>query len=228
MSPQFTLPTAVPDDAFFDDMPPELREILESGFSQLVTLPPESLKNIVSQAIRWFDPTEPAPEVGTLARESKVDAPTMKAIMVAVTFQASQLFAARHSMPLHAFVTKAINTGVLKKDYAQTVEAFGNEYLEPRSAAIRDALARANSSVRIVPSFQSLDTTIDLRIADVNDERVVTMPVVIATLQTDVSDRELLFQMTPRDVGQLLRKLEAVTKQLTRLKGMTTQPTSEE
>ena len=228
MNPQFTLPTAVPGDAFFDDMPPELREILESGFSQLVTLPPESLKSIVSQAIRCFDPTEPAPEVGTLARESKVDAPTMNAIMAAVTLQASALFAARHSMPLHAFVTKAINIGVLKKDYAPTVQAFGNEYLEPRSAAIRDALARANSSVRIVPSFQSLDTTIDLRIADVNDERVVTMPVVIATLQTDVSDRELLFQMTPRDVGQLLRKLEAVTKQLTRLKGMTTQPTSEE
>ena len=228
MSPQLTLPTAVPGDAFFDDMPPEVIEFLESGFSQLVPLPPESLKSIVSQAIRWFDPTEPAPEVGTLARESKVDAPTMNAIMAAVTFQASALFAARHSMPLHAFVTKAINTGVLKKDYAPTVQAFGNEYLEPRSAAIRDALARANSSVRIVPSFQSLDTTIDLRIADVTDERVVTMPVVIATLRTDVSDRELLFQMTPRDVGQLLRRLEAVTKQLTRLKGMTTQPTSEE
>ena len=228
MSLQFTIPTAVPGDAFFDEMPPEVSEFLECGFSQLVTLPPESLKSIVSQAIRWFDPTEPKPEVDTLARESKVDVATMKAIMAAVTLQASALFATRHPMPLQAFVTKAINTGVLMKDYAPTVQAFGNEYLEPRSAAIRDALARVNSSIHIVPSFQNLDTTIDLRIADVNDKRVVTMPVVIATLRTDVSDRKLLFQMTPRDVGQLLRKLEAVTKQLTRLKGMTTQRTSEE
>ena len=73
MSVRFTVPTAAPGDALFDDMPAEVREILESGFSQLVTLPPEALQTIASQAIKWLDPTEPAPEVDTLAREVEVE-----------------------------------------------------------------------------------------------------------------------------------------------------------
>ena len=226
MSVRISLPRNAPRDAFFKDMPPEAREFLKSGFAQLVTFPPESLTNVASQVIRWLDPTDPAPEIDVLARELKVDQQTMNAIMAAVTVQATALFAGMYRMPLDMFVKNAINAGILESDHANAVKDFSHNYIETRSAAFADALARANSSTEIVPSFQDLDTTIDLRVAVVNDQRVVTVPMVIATLRTDVRDQKLIFQMTPRDVGQLLQQLEAITKQLDRSKGLTDQSVS--
>ena len=226
MNLQFTVPATALGDAFFEGMPPEVRTYLESGFSQLVTLPPESLKSLASQVIRSLDPTEPVPEIGAVARELDVNVSTMNAIMAAGTLQASALLAVMHPIPLSTFVTKAISAGVLKQEYAPAVQAFYNEHLDPNRAALCDALARAHSSTLIVPSFHSLSTTIDLRMATVDDQRLVTMPIVIATLRTDVEDQELLFQMTPRDVGQLLRQLETLSKRLSRSKKMTIKPTS--
>ena len=221
MTLQFAVPATAFDDAFFDDMPTEVRAFLASGFSQLVTLPPESLKSLADQVIRSLDPSEPAPEIGTVARELDVDVSTMQAIMAAGTLQASALFGALHPMSLSTFVTKAISARVMEQEYAPAVQAFYKEHLDPYRAALYDALARAYSSTLIVPSFRSLATTIDLRVAHTNDERAVTIPIVIATLRTDIEDQELLFQMTPRDVGQLLKRLETLKKQLTRSKSMT-------
>ena len=223
MNIQFTVPATAFDDTFFEDMPTEVRAFLASGFSQLVTLPPESLKSLAGQVITWLDPSEPAPDIGTVAREFDVDVSTMKVIMAAVTLQASALFAVRHPMPLSTFITKALNAGFLKQEFAPAAKAFYKEHLDPHRAALFDALARAHSSTLIVPSFRSLATTIDLRVATANDQRALTMPIVIATLRTDIEDQELLFQMTPRDVGQLLRQLETLTKRLTHTKSMTIQ-----
>ena len=197
--------------------------MMESGFSRLATLPSESLASIAREVVRWLDPAEPTPEIPALAEAHEVDVPAMGAIMAAVTFQASVLFAARPPMTLATFIAKATNSGILKTDGAPAVEAFGEKYLGGHSTALQDALARVNSSVQIVPSFESFDTTIDLRVAALKEQRVVTMPIVIATLRTDTRDRELLFQMTPRDVGHLLKQLEALSEQLTRSKNMTTQ-----
>ena len=223
MSFRFTVPTGSPADALFDGMPSEVREMMESGFSHLATLPSESLASVASQVVRWLDPSEPAPEVGALAEMHDLDVPAMGSIMAATTLQASALFAARPPMTVATFVAKATSTGILKAEGAPAVEAFGEKHLAGHSAALHDALARANSSMQIVPSFESLDTTIDLRVAALMEQRVVTMPIVIATLRTDTEDQELLFQMTPRDVSQLLKQLEAISKRLTRSRSMTTQ-----
>ena len=56
MNIQFTVPATAFDDTFFEDMPTEVRAFLASGFSQLVTLPPESLKSLAGQVITWLDP----------------------------------------------------------------------------------------------------------------------------------------------------------------------------
>jgi hypothetical protein len=204
-------------------MPKEVREVLESGFSQLATLPKKSLKSVASQVTRWLDPSEPEPEIDVLARGFGVAVPTMSRIVAAVTFQASALFAGPKPMPLSTFVSKATSAGVLKEGYATAIEKFVKIYLIPRRSALVEALARANASSRQVPSFQNLVTTIDLRVVRVTDQRVVTTPIVIATMRTDVQDQELLFQMTPRDVGGLVQQLTDVTKRLARCKGMTTQ-----
>ena len=223
MSIRIPVPPNAPSDAFFRGMPAEVRDFLKSGFSQLATFPPRSLANIASRVNRWLDPAEPAPEIDALARKFKVDQPTMSAIVAAVTFQASALSAGIHPGPLEVFVTKATDAGILKREYAPKIQEFGDKYLVPRSAALSDALACANSSTDIIPSFLELETTIELRVAAFDDQRIVTVPIVIAALRTDVRDQKLIFQMTPRDVGQLLQKLEAITKKLDRSKVVKTQ-----
>ena len=223
---QVTVPTGARADTLFDNMPPEVRAFLASGFSQLVTLSPEALKSIASQVIRWLDPTEPAPRTEILAHELKLDVQTMNAIMAAVTFQASALFAANCS--LDRFVAKATEAGFLKEAYVPVVRLFGEKHLGPHSRALNEALMRADASTHILPSFHSLRTMIDLRVATFNDNHVVTMPVAIAVLLTDVDNKKLVFQMTPRDVDQLREQLDEVTKLLARSKNMTIQPTSQE
>ena len=223
---QFRVPTRAHADALFGNMPPEVCAFLASGFAHLATLSPEALKNIASQVTRWLDPAEPAPRTEILAHELKLDVSNMNVIVAAVTFQASALFAANCSMD--TFVAKAIETGVLKEEYVPAVRVFGEKHLGPHSAALNESLARGNASTRILPSFHSLSTTIDLRVATVDDKHVVTVPVVIAGLLTDVDDEQLLFQMTRRDVDQLMEQLEEVTKLLARYKDMTIKPTSQE
>ena len=227
MSFRLTVPTAALGDAFFDDMPPEVRDFLGAGFAQLATLPPETLSGIADHIVEWLDPSGPAPEIKSLADEFNVAVPSMNALVSACTLQASALYAPTRRTPADRFVTKMTSAGILKKECVDAMQAFGVEHLRPRRVALSDALARAHSSTHIVPSFASLDTTIDLRVAAIHDDRVVTLPIVIATLRTDVDDKEVLFQMTPRDVGKLRQQLEAITKRLARSKGMTTQPTSE-
>ena len=150
----------------------------------------------------------------------------MNAIVAAVTFQASALFAANCS--LEAFVAKATETGVLKEEYVSAVRVFGEKHLGSHSTALNESLVRANVSTRILPSFHSLSTTIDIRVATVKDKHAVTIPVAIAELLTDVDDEKLIFQLTRRDVDQLMEQLGKVTKLLARSKDMTIQPTPKE
>lgn len=226
MSIRFSLPQSrsASSDVFFRNMPAEVREFLKAGFAQLETFSQDSLEKIARQASGWLDPAESVPEIEAIAREFKVDGLTMSKVVAAVTLQASALFAGINPMPLKVFVSEVTNRGILKEDHAPTILAFGKQHLNPRSSAFFEALARANSSTDIVPSFQDLNTTIDLRVAAVTEERVVTVPIVVATMRTDVQDQRLVFQMTPRDVGQLLQELGDLAKLLDRFKGATTQP----
>ena len=223
MNFRVTVSDAALGDAFFDNMPAEAREFLEPGFSQLAVFSAQSLKSIASYAARWLDPRETAPDIDSLAREFEVNALAMNAVMAAVTIQASALFAARRPTPSDKFIERATEVGIIRDEHASAVQTFGTKYLTPRSAEFRDALARANASTHIVPSFQSLTTTIDLRVAAIDAQGVVTMPMILAMLRTDVGDQELVFQMTPRDVGQLLQQLKKLEVRLGRLKGTKTQ-----
>ncbi len=222
MNPGFLLPTGIRNDVFFDEMPTEVRDFLGFGFSKLASLPKTSLADIASQVSTWLDPVELEPEIDILARQFDIGRHDMTAIISAVSLLTSACFAGPRAMPFQTFVAKATTSGILKDSTATAIQAFGDELLSPHSEALSDALARANASTNIVPSFQHLATTVDLRVVAVYAERVVTAPVVMAMLRTDVEDQELLFQMTPRDVGELLRQLQELSDRLSRSKKATT------
>ncbi len=93
MSLRFTVPTTAIGDALFDDMPPEVREVMKLGFSRLATLPSEALSLVARHLVRGLDPSEPAPESGDFARESQIDAATGNAVMAAAALLASASFA---------------------------------------------------------------------------------------------------------------------------------------
>lgn len=221
MSLLFRAPISEPS---FENMSPEVLEFLAVGYSHLATLPPASLDAIASQVSKWLDPACAEPEVATLARDVGIDAEAVDSLRVATLLQTTATSAGVRPMSPDAFVTKAMEAGALKGEHAAAVKRFGDEYLKKHSAEISDALSRAQSSTHIVPSFRSIDVTIDLRVAAVSDHRVVTMPVAIVSLQTDVPDRDLIFQMTARDAGQLVQQLKTVGEQLAQFRDTTTQP----
>ena len=226
MTVRFQTPV-VPGDLLFENMPSEVREFLALGYSYLATLPATALEVIASRVNRWLDPTYPEPDVAALAADIDVGVDVMSAVRAAVTFQAAATLARARPISLDTFVAKARSAGALAEEHVAAVEEFGNQCLKPHDTAIGDALTRANSSTHIAPSFHSFDATIDLRVAAVDEPRVVTMPVAVASLQTDVPDRNLLFQMTARDVDQLLQELERVKARLTSCRDMRTQSVQE-
>lgn len=218
----FSLPAGVPSDAFFDGMPQEAREFLAAGFSTLANLPTASSQDIASQASRWLDPQEPEPEIGALADRFGVGRDDMTRIISAVSLLASAQFAEPSAMGFDAFVSQATNAGILTASSAASIQAFSETLFGLHRVAVSFALARAHSSTRVVPSFRYLATAVDLRVAAIDDERLVTAPVVMATLRTDVEGQEQIFQMTPRDVGQLARQLQDLAEELSRFKNATT------
>ena len=133
MSLRFTVPTTALGEALFDDMPPEVRDVMKLGFSRLATLPPESLSVVVSHLVRGLDPSEPAPDSGDFARESKIDAATGNAVMAAAALLASASFAGTRPMPLRVFISKATDSGILKEEHASLVHAFADNHLEPHN-----------------------------------------------------------------------------------------------
>ena len=226
MTVKFQTPV-VPGDLLFENMPSEVGDFLAMGYSHLATLPATALEAIASRVNRWLDPTYPEPDVAALAADLDGGVDIMSAVRAAVVFQAAATLARVRPIPLDTFIAKAMHAGALKEEHIAAVEDFGNKCLTPHDAAIGDALTRANSSTHVVPSFHSFDATIDLRVAAVDEPRVVTMPVAIASLQTDDPDRSLLFQMTARDVDQLLQELKTVKARLASCRDMVTQSVQE-
>ena len=223
MTAQLTVPADRPSDAFFSSIPPEATETLASGFSQLSGLTADQLEALVSYVITWLDPSELAPEMEALATKCKVVPSDMTAMAAAATIQASALFTAKPPMQPGVFIEEAVNAEVLPADQASAVQDFGVHHLEPRREAFRAAFARARSSTEIVPCYTGLGATVELRIADLDEEHFVTLPTAVALLRTDISDEKLVFQMTRRDVRHLIERLESLDEQLALAKNTKTE-----
>ena len=219
MSVHFRVPSSgIPP---FRDMPPPVREFLAEGFSHLAALPSSSLDTVAAQVSRWLDPKYPQRN-DAIASDLNLDVEVVSALLPSLSLLASSLFSNVRPLSLDAFVATATEAGVLREDHAAAVRAFGAERLERHQASIRDAIARANASLSIVPSYQGIETTIDLRVATVHERRVVTMPMAIVALTTDIPDKDLVFQMTPRDVDELIRQLRSVATKFAHCDNMTT------
>ena len=214
MSPQLTVPADRPSDHFFSKIPPQAAESLTSGFSQLHGLTPDQLEALVSYVIAWLDPSELLPDMGVLATTCQAEPSEMTAMAAAATFQASAMFTAKPPMQPRTFVEKATHAGVLPTDHASTIADFGANHLEPSRDAFQAAFARGRSSIQVIPCFTGLSATIDLRIVDLGRNRFVTLPTAVALLTTDVDDEKLVFQMTRRDVKQLMDRLKSLDEQL--------------
>ena len=222
MSLRLPLPLGAPNDAFFDGMPQDVREFLAVGFSELARLAPESRERIASHASKWIDPREPEPEISALADRFEIGRNDMNAIISAVSLLASALFLRPSQTAFDTFVAQAKNAGILTASSTDSIRAFHNALFGHHRLAVSISLLRAHSSTNIVPSFQFLTTAVDLRVASVDDDRAIITPVVMASLSTDVDGQEQVFQMTPRDVSGLVRQLQELSQNLSRLKNATT------
>ena len=210
-----------PDTPPFEDMPPPVREFLAGGFSHLAGLSSASLDAVAAQVSRWLDPKYPQ-RTDTIASDLKLDVGIINALLPSLSLLASSLFSNVRPISLDGFVTAATAAGVLKEDHVPAVRAFGGERLERHRASIRDAIARGSASLSVMPSYQGFEATIDLRVATVEEDRIVTMPMAIVALTTDMKDKNLVLQMTPRDVDEFIRQLTSVAQKFSHCDKMTT------
>lgn len=222
MSLRLPLLLGAPNDAFFDGMPQDVREFLAAGFSELARLPPESREGIASHASKWLDPREPEPEISALADGFGIGRNDMHAIISAVSLLASALSVRPSQTAFDTFLAQAKNARILTESNTDSIRAFHDALFGRHRLAVSFSLLRAHSSTNIVPSFQFLATAVDLRVASVEDDRPIITPVVMASLRTDVDGQEQIFQMTPRDVSGLVRQLQKLSENLSRLKNATT------
>ena len=214
---QIRIPPAV--DTPFSEIPSGVREALAKGFSHLAELPTASLYVLAGQVSRWIDPQYS--RSASVALDPPVEAEILDLIVPAVAFQATAIFSPVRQIPLDAFVAEAISAGIVHQEHAGAVHAFGDNHLGARSEEIEDALTRSYSSTQVIPSFQGIQAVVDLRVTSTSKSRTVVMPMAVVVLLTDIEDKQLVFQMTARDVQKLQKRLDVLSKQLDLPENMT-------
>jgi hypothetical protein len=75
---------------------------------------------------------------------------------------------------------------------------------------IKVVLASAELAGSVLPSFMSLDTSLDVRMKFADGKLLTAAPVVVAYLDTDANGEEIWFQMTKGDIEGLVKQFNVI------------------
>lgn len=111
------------------------------------------------------------------------------------------------------FTAAATDLGILDSKDVPRISEFAETAAKDRQA-LKQALLASSLQSELLPSLTQFEVKIDVRL-DFEKEKVTNaVPVTLVHIDTDSSEKELWFQMTPSQVEGLAAKLQQVVKQL--------------
>ena len=202
--------------AFFGRAKRDLSKIAE-GFSVLVQQDESVLDAIASYTKRVIDPSYPLPSASEASAEMKVSGEILIPITAATNMLVGALYSPSPPFTVDGLLAGAVQHGFIQPEEQGAVGSFVEKHLSAHSEAIRDAIFRERAALFTIPTYSSLDVTTDIRVIR-HGGKNITMPMALVMLRTDVEEKQLVFQMTLRDVVQVQKYLEGVIERLSELR----------
>jgi len=211
--PDFTFPVATGGslEDIFTDTPDSIRTFFRRGFAVLSKLSPERYGELIAVAAENLPASHLAPNVpAEIASAMGVTKPEAMALLGVATLLTST-FTQRQELPedLIGVLQKA---GILESAHIPATRAFSELVLRDRDS-LTMTLERARIGVEILPSFQQLSTTTDVRLALKKGRISLAVPIIVAGLATDANKR-LWFQLTKKQLEGLIAQLQDAKRDL--------------
>jgi hypothetical protein len=203
-------PSTMPEFAsFLDEIPNTMRAAIRDGVRSLGGLTDEQLRalaGVTLEAMRAPDATPPS-AVSKLIGVPEDTATAL--VMMSMSLASGSL----SNTPTKQIVN-SLRDHRLIEDSDNKKLATLLEELARRSVDFQ-ALARLRSTTdAVLPSFRSLETTVDVRLRFEDDAIVLAVPVVVAMLRTDSVQQRLWFQLSKVQVESLIKELQSALKQM--------------
>lgn len=105
------------------------------------------------------------------------------------------------------FVDAAVDRKFLEAAHSAQVLNVANIFISSRSD-INEAIERQTLASEVLPSLQSFDLTIELRLGFENNNIKRIMPIAVVHLDTDTFQQEIWFQLTKFEMKKMIDKLK--------------------
>jgi hypothetical protein len=198
-------------DVVFRDIPPEVKIFLKRGFTLLTTIPQEKYSDLIATAAANLDASHLAPKLTAEIASSLSITGTDAVALLALASLIVSVLAQRQDTP-EDFVEAARKAGILEPGAVQASLGFAR-LVQTDRGPLALTIERARIGVAVLPSFQQLTTTTDVRLGFKKGRSDLAVPVVIAALATD-STKNLWFQLTKGQLEQLIARLQEAKGEL--------------
>ena len=195
----------------FGGAPAPAKAFFRRGGSVLSKVPPDKYQELIRAAAESLSSPHLSStivrELATTFKINEQDTPPLLGI-------ASMLVAiiTRRQDTVQEVMRAAQEGQFLEPADVSTAAAFAQAILQDRKT-VALAVERARIGVEVLPSFESLMTTTDVRLGFDKDRISVAVPVVVAYIDTD-SEAHLRFQLTKGQLERLIGQLENAKREL--------------
>ena len=210
---RFRLPdSATPIRESLSDTPAPVRDYIRRGFHDLAGMPAESQSNLIGLIL-----SRPAgfsdSAFAEIATQMGVDAESLGAAASGLSLFAAYL--AERPDTAAELADGFIAAGLVDELHRPLLVSLA-ERLAPERERLSRNFDQQVMGREVLPSFQSITTTVDVRLRFVDDAVSLAVPMAMVYLATDDANSRMFFQLTKGDVSYLIAELEAVK---TRMEG---------
>jgi len=191
------------------DVDDETRSLSRQGLGALEQIPRERTADIVAAMLQMFEAGGSGE--GELGKSLPIDSDDEESVATAFTLLG---LAARLGRGTPEDVAQALlDQGLSEKHQVDLVIRILAAAM-PKAEFLAALVARAALADALLPSISSAETKIDVRLGFKGANISVAVPIVLVRISTDVRGEELRFQMDKRQLGILVKQLQAALGRL--------------
>jgi hypothetical protein len=209
-----------PLDSEIASLPASMRSALVSGYRLAATLDEGEWRRAVESVIRDAERTGGTFDLETLAETLSI--PERDARRVLSGISATVAVLTQTGASADEFVDLA-KKGTLPEASVRAA-SIASELIVTAREELERSFARRRLAAAVLPSLDSFEVTVDLRLK-IADGRVEDfVPVALVHIDSDAVDHELWLQLTLDDVSSMIKKLEDARDQMGIAARLTVQP----
>jgi hypothetical protein len=199
-----------PVNDIISDMPEPFRRHARRGFAVAGSVSPAVNQAFFEAAARSISSGLREVDMEPLSKMANIELSQASALLAAFSALIGVIVTRGHAPD--EFLRQARGE-LFEQEQEADVKALAN-LVAANANELRRRLERLTIAMETLPSLSSFDISIDLRLRFRNELVEDAATVALVHLDTDVENRELWFQMTRRDVEDLVERLTKALKQM--------------